>query len=63
MERFIQLNLNTSSEKTEAPNLPEPARKEPDAAEAAKRMNRIANRAAHKAATEFSRSKSGLFSK
>lgn len=63
MERFIQLNLNTPSEKTEAPNLPGPERKETTAAEAARKMNRIANRAAHKAATEFSRSKSGLFSK
>lgn len=63
MERFIQLNLNTPSEKTEATNLPNPEHREPETVDAAKKINRIANRAAHKAATEFGRSKSGLFSK
>lgn len=63
MERFIQLNLNTTSEKTESTNLPEPERREKEAAEATRKINRIARRAAHKAASEFGRSKTGLFSK
>ena len=63
MERFIQLNLNTPSEKTEATNLPETERKEPESEEEARRLSRIANRAAHKAASEYSRSSSGIFSK
>lgn len=63
MERFIQLNLQTPSEKTEATNLPEPEPKDVDAEEEAKRLSRIANRAAHRAASEYSRGSSGLFSK
>ena len=61
MERFIQLNLRGDIEKAEAANLPKPEIKEPEVF--GKRLDRMVKRAAHRAATEFSRSKSGIFSK
>ena len=61
MERFIQLNLQSDYAKAGAPNLTVPERKDPAAA--GRKLNRIANKVAHKAATEFSRSRTILFSK
>jgi hypothetical protein len=63
MEQLIQLNLQTGSDKAEPANLPNPERKEPEAPVLSKRLHRLVNKAAHKAAAEFGRSKSGLFSK
>ena len=63
MERFIQLNLHSESEKPEPANLPNPERKEPEPSVSSKRLKRLVNKAAHKAATEFGRNKSGIFSK
>lgn len=62
MERFIQLNLRNDREKAEAENLPKLETEEP--VEVDRRLNRIANMAARKAAREFGRQRSsGIFSK
>lgn len=63
MERFTQLNLPRPSLKEESANLPRQAEPEPSPQETARKINRIANKAAHRASTEYSRGKSGLFSK
>ncbi len=61
MEQLIQLNLHIDSEKPEAEHLPKPEDK--DSVEREKRLNRIANMTAHKAAKEFARQRLGIFSK
>ena len=63
MDRFIQLNLKRDSETAEPANLPDAERKEPEQPVLSKRLHRLVNKAAHKAATEFSRNSSGVFSK
>lgn len=63
MERFIQLNLQSDTEKAAPANLPNPERKESEPPVMSKRLHRLVNKAAHKAASEFGRNKSGLFSK
>jgi hypothetical protein len=63
MKPFLQLNLHSDSEKTEAANLPIPENQEPESEETRKRLNQIANRAAHKAAAEYGRYASRVFSK
>jgi hypothetical protein len=61
MERFIQLNLRDDSAKAEAEN---PSNSEPKASTGNdKIINLMANKAAHKAASNFARSNSGIFSK
>ena len=61
MEHFIQLNLHSDGERAKAPSFFKPERKDPEAPVIGRRLNRILNRAAHKAATEFGRSRSGIF--
>ena len=61
MERYIQLNLKSDSDKTENANLSPQQVTEPEVN--AKKLNAIANRVAHKGALHASRSGSGLFSK
>lgn len=63
MKPLLQLNLQNNSEKAEAANLPKPEREEPESQEALKRLNQLANRIAHKAANEYGRNTSGIFSK
>lgn len=64
MERFIQLNLGSDSEKAGEANVPNQERKEPEPPVISKRVNKMINRAAHKASTEFRRGGSGgIFSK
>lgn len=63
MERFTQLNLRRDSEPVEPANLSKPEQKEPEPPVMGKRVNRIINKAAHKAASEFGRNRGGLFSK
>jgi hypothetical protein len=63
MESILKLNLQSDSEKAQAPSLPTPEREEPKPMVPSKRLNRIVNRAAHKAAVHMSRGGSGLFSK
>ena len=63
MERFIQLNLQTDRDRAEPSDAPTADRKEQEAPVLSKRLHRLVNKAAHKAAGEFGRSKSQLFSK
>ena len=63
MKPILQLNLRSDGEKSEAANLPNPEPHEPESEEARKRLNQIANRAAHKAAAEYGRYASRVFSK
>ena len=60
MERFIQLGLQNEKMKAAAENLPKP---ENNPVENEKKLKRLARTAAHKAAKEYSRGRSGLFSK
>jgi hypothetical protein len=61
MENFIQLNLHIDNEKPEAEHPPRP--EDRDSVEREKRLNRIANMTAHKAAKQFARERMGIFSK
>ena len=63
MEPLLQLNLRDDREKKETPKPDEAKTEEQLAAEAEKRLNRIAAKAAHRAATEYQQSRSSLFSK
>lgn len=65
MERFIQLNLRSDSEKAAADNSPNSVVREPEnPAMASKRLNKMLKKAAHKASAEYGRGgKSGIFSK
>jgi len=63
MERFIQLNLRDEKENANAANLTKPEEKEPDSPVLSKRVNKLINKAAHKAAGQYGRGGSGLFSK
>jgi hypothetical protein len=64
MERFIQLNLRSDSEKAAADNSPNPEYREPESSVVgSKRLNKILKKAAHKASAEYGRGKGGIFSK
>jgi hypothetical protein len=63
MAFLLQLNLQSDSAKTETENLLKPERAEVRPLVVGKRLNRMINKAAHKAATEFGPSRSGIFSK
>ena len=65
MERFIQLNLRSDSEKAAADNSPNTVVREPESsAMASKRLNKMLRKAAHKASAEYGRGgKGGIFSK
>ena len=63
MERFIKLNLVDEKENANAANLPKPEVKEPETPVFSKRINKYLNKAAHKAAGEYRRGGSGIFSK
>ncbi|WP_420237355.1 hypothetical protein ACOBR2_17320 [Telmatobacter bradus] len=61
MERFIQLNLKSDNDQPVQANLSPPEQEDPSAT--AKKLNMIANKAAHKGAAHSGRGGSGLFSK
>jgi hypothetical protein len=61
MERFIQLNLKNDSDKPENANVSPQQEAEPEVS--FKKLDMIANRAAHKAAAHTGHSGSGIFSK
>jgi hypothetical protein len=63
MEPFIKLNLVDEKENANAANRPKPEEKEPEAPVLSKRVNKLLNKAAHKAAGEYGRGGSGIFSK
>jgi hypothetical protein len=61
MERYIRLNLNEESDRKPVSNPPSANEKVPD--EALKRLNRFAKKFAGRAAKEYGRSSSGIFTK
>ncbi|MDE3199883.1 MAG: hypothetical protein KGN79_03090 [Acidobacteriota bacterium] len=63
MESFLQLNLNTPEKKPENASSTQSASNEQKPLVVGKKLNRMANRAAHKAATVYNRGGSSLFSK
>lgn len=65
MERFIQLNLRDESKKADEANVLKQEREEPESPVMSKRVNRLVNRAAHRASAEFRRGggSGGIFSK
>jgi hypothetical protein len=64
MERFIQLNLRSDSEKGAAENLPNPQNKEPETPViGSKRLNKILKNAAHKASAHYGRGNTGVICK
>jgi hypothetical protein len=63
MESILHLNLHDPNEKDESANLPKPDRVESDPEAVSKRLNQIANRAAHKGAAQYGRGSTGIFSK
>jgi len=64
MERFIQLNLRSDSEKGAAENLPNPQIREPESSPVtSKRLNKLLKNAAHKASAHYGRDSSSVFSK
>lgn len=63
MTNFLQLNLQQPDKKPDDANLPRPEGVQAQPVVSEKKLSRIANRAAHKAAGHFGRSGSGIFSK
>jgi hypothetical protein len=63
MEHLIQLNLHNDGKNAETATSPKRERREPESPVISRRLNRIGNKAAHKAAKEFARTGSGIFSK
>ena len=63
MASLLQLNLQSDSAKTENANLHKPECEEVRPLVVGKRLNRMINKAAHKAAREFGRKSPGIFSK
>jgi hypothetical protein len=64
MERFIQLNLRSDSEKGAAENLPNQQNREPEQpVVASKRLNKILKNAAHKASAHYGRGNTGVICK
>jgi hypothetical protein len=61
MERFIQLNLKSDDDQPVQANLSPPEPEDPSVT--AKKLNMIANKAAHKGAAHSSHSGAGIFSK
>lgn len=63
MERIIQINLKNDTEKVLPANLPNSDRKEPESSPSRKRLHRLLDKAAHRAAAEIGRNRIGIFSK
>lgn len=64
MQTFLKLNLQTPDKKPEDASTPRPEDEQAQPTEAGhKRLNRMANQIAHRAAKVYGRSGSGLFSK
>ncbi len=64
MKPFLQLNLNSETDKVEAPNFSKQEREEQkDPLPPSKRFNKFVKSTAHKAASHSGRSGSGMFTK
>jgi hypothetical protein len=63
MQSILKLHLESENEKAEAPAPSKPDNKDPQPAVMGKRLHQMVNRAAHKAASQYGRQSSGIFSK
>ncbi|HLY39753.1 MAG TPA: hypothetical protein VKR52_01020 [Terracidiphilus sp.] len=63
MDSLLKLDLQPKNETPAAENLPKPEAKEPQPPLMGKRVHRLINKGAHKAAAQYGRSSSGIFSK
>ena len=63
MESILHLNPHDDDDKAEATKLPGPENNEPETDAERKKLNQIANKAAHKGAGEYRRNTSSIFSK
>lgn len=63
MQSFLRLNLQVPDKKPEDTNAPKLEEEQVQPQVETKKLNRMANRIAHRAATVYGRSGSGLFSK
>ncbi|MDE3186989.1 MAG: hypothetical protein KGM96_05610 [Acidobacteriota bacterium] len=63
MKPLLELHLRDEPEKAKAPDLPKQEVEESMPLAPSKKLNRMARRAAHRAAVDAGRSSSGLFSK
>ena len=63
MKPLLQLNLNSDREKTDVASLPKPEGEASEPLVIGPKLNRMAKKIAHRAATEYGRSGSRIFSK
>ena len=63
MKPLLQLHLETTEKKAEAAIPSRQEGEEPKPVVVGKRLKRLANKAAHRAALEYGRSRSSIFSK
>jgi hypothetical protein len=63
MQSILKLQPENGSAKATAPTAPKPEEKDPQPVVMGKRLHQMVNRAAHKAALQYGRQSSGLFSK
>ncbi len=63
METLLKLNLVSPAKAEETATLPETEKEESKPLVVGKRLNQLANKAAHKAAKDFATTRSNLFSK
>jgi hypothetical protein len=63
MQSILKLHLESESEKAEPPSPSKPDNKDQQPVVMGKRLHQMVNRAAHKAASQYGRQSSGIFSK
>lgn len=63
MEQLIKLNLQSDEQRAETATSEKRERMDSEVPPRSRRLNRMVSKAAHKAAKEFARSGSGIFSK
>jgi hypothetical protein len=63
MQSILKLHLESDSAKAETPTSSKQEDKNPQPVVMGKRLHQMVNRAAHKAASQYGRKSSGIFSK
>ena len=63
MQSILKLQVESDSARVEAPTPSKPEHKNPQPVVIGKRLHQMVNRAAHKAASQYGRQSSGIFSK
>lgn len=63
MQSILKLQVESDSARVEAPTPPKPEVKSLQPVAMGKRLHQMVNRAAHKAASQYGRQSSGIFSK